>query len=68
MLASTMGLSVVIAILLGLFAGVYLDKWLKTAPWLTIAGLVVGTAAGFRNIFILSARIDKAQKEDADGR
>jgi F0F1-type ATP synthase assembly protein I len=67
MLASSIGFSVVIAILLGLFGGVHLDKWLGTAPVFTIAGLVAGVAAGFRNLFVMSARIDRAQKEEADG-
>ena len=68
MLATSIGLSVVIAILLGLVAGVWLDRRLGTVPWLTIAGLVVGVAAGFRNLFVMSARVERAQKEeDPDG-
>jgi ATP synthase protein I len=63
-----MGLSVVVAILLGLAAGVWLDRRLDTSPWLTLAGLVVGVAAAFRNLFVMSARIDRAQREDADER
>ena len=64
MLASSVGLSVVIAILLGLGLGVYLDRRLGTLPWLTIAGLVVGVVAGFRNLFVMSARVERAQKEE----
>ena len=66
--ASSMGLSVVVAILLGLGAGIWLDGRLGTRPWLTIGGLAVGVAAGFRNLYVLGNRIERAQREDADER
>jgi ATP synthase protein I len=63
-----MGLSVVVAILLGLGGGLWLDGRLGTRPWLTVAGLVVGVAAGLKNLFVMSARIERAMKEDSDER
>lgn len=48
---STIGLTLVIATVIGLAAGYYLDQWLGTAPWLTLIGLVLGIAAGFVNLF-----------------
>jgi ATP synthase protein I len=47
---SSLGLSVALSIFIGLFAGVYLDRRFDTTPWLTIIFLVLGIAAGFRNI------------------
>lgn len=47
---SSLGFQVALAIFIGLFAGVYLDGRFQTAPWLTLAGLLLGIAAGFRNI------------------
>jgi ATP synthase protein I len=47
---STVGLSVAIAIFIGLAIGVYLDRRYDTTPWLTLIFLVLGIAAGFKNI------------------
>jgi ATP synthase protein I len=64
--ASSIGLAVVLSILLGLFAGMWLDKRLKTEPLFLILGLLCGIAAGFRNIYVLAKRLEKAQKEGSD--
>jgi ATP synthase protein I len=66
--ASSIGLSVVVAIFLGMGFGLWLDGRLGTRPWLMVAGLVLGIAAGFRNLYVLAKRIEKAQREDSDGR
>jgi ATP synthase protein I len=42
-----LGLQFVIAILLCLYAGMWLDRKLGTSPWFVIAGIVVGASAGF---------------------
>jgi ATP synthase protein I len=47
---SSLGLSVSLSIFIGLAIGVYLDRRLDTHPWLTFIFLVLGIAAGFRNI------------------
>lgn len=47
---SSIGFSVAFSIFIGLGAGVYLDRWLETSPWCTLIFLVLGIAAGFRNI------------------
>ena len=38
-------------ILLGLFAGQWIDKKLGTAPWLLILGVFIGAAAGIFNMY-----------------
>ncbi len=38
-------------ILLGLFAGQWIDKRLGTAPWLLILGVFIGAAAGIFNMY-----------------
>jgi ATP synthase protein I len=48
---STVGMTLVLATLIGLAGGYYLDKWLGTSPWLTLIGLGFGIAAGFVNLF-----------------
>lgn len=47
---STIGLSVALAIFIGLGIGLYLDKRFGTSPVLMLIFLVLGIAAGYRNI------------------
>ncbi len=50
---SSVGISMVVATFIGLYIGVYLDSIFSTKPWFTIIFLIIGIAAGFRNIYIL---------------
>lgn len=61
---SSLGISMVAASFIGLFIGVYLDKWLGTQPWMTMLWLGFGIAAGFRNIFILTRRALREQERE----
>ncbi|PLX73490.1 MAG: magnesium transporter [Desulfuromonas sp.] len=65
MFASSLGIAMVASILIGLYIGYQLDKWLDTSPWFTLIFLLFGIISGFRNIFILSSR---AMKDDDDQR
>ena len=47
---SSLGFSIVLAVFLGLFAGIYLDRKFDTLPWLTLIGLGFGIAAAYKNI------------------
>jgi len=47
---SSIGLSVALSIFIGLAVGVYLDQRFDTSPWMTLIFLVLGIAAGFKNI------------------
>lgn len=47
---SSLGLAVALSIFIGLAIGVYLDGRFDTTPWLTLIGLGMGIAAGYRNI------------------
>lgn len=53
---SSMGLAMVLATVMGLGAGLLVDRWLDTAPWGFIVGLLMGIVAGFRNIFVIMKR------------
>jgi len=55
-LVSSMGLSVVLAIAIGVWMGLTIDRWLGTAPWFFYLFMFMGIAAGFRNIQIIATR------------
>lgn len=48
---STVGISFVLAIVLGVWIGWMLDKWLGTTPWMFFLGFVAGLAAGILNVY-----------------
>ncbi|RJQ70697.1 MAG: AtpZ/AtpI family protein [Desulfobacteraceae bacterium] len=56
---STIGLSLALAIFVGLAIGVYLDRVWDTSPWLTLIFIGLGIAAGFRNIGLAIKKIRK---------
>jgi F0F1-type ATP synthase assembly protein I len=56
-----LGLSVVLCVVLGLWA----DARLDTKPWLMLAGLGLGLAAGFRSLLRNIARADRAAEQEA---
>jgi len=50
---STIGLELGLSVLIGLFGGMYLDRYFGTDPWLLILGLLFGMGAGFLSLFRL---------------
>ena len=46
-LAYAAALSLFAAVVAGLIIGWLLDRWLGTRPWLLVAGIILGAAAGF---------------------
>ena len=45
------GTVLVACVVLGFLLGSYLDRRLGTSPWLVVAGVMLGTAAGFVGLF-----------------
>jgi ATP synthase protein I len=64
--ASSIGLSLVIAIFLGTAGGMYIDRHFGTKPWGFIIGLILGVVAGYRNIYVLATRLDNQQRKSND--
>lgn len=62
---SSIGFALVIATVIGLVAGYWLDRWLGTAPWLMLIGLGLGIAAGFVNLF---RSVNRAERELDDSK
>jgi ATP synthase protein I len=56
---SSLGISVALAIFIGLGIGIWLDRKFGTSPWLTLVFLVFGIIAGFRNIALVIKRARK---------
>jgi len=48
---ASIGMTMVLATVIGLAGGYYADRWLGTAPWLLLTGLILGIAAGFVSLF-----------------
>lgn len=59
---ASVGVAMVLATVIGLGVGYYLDRWLGTSPWLTMLGLAAGIAAAFVTLF----RSVKAMERDLD--
>jgi ATP synthase protein I len=56
---STVGISFVLAILLGAWLGRSLDKWLGSSPWFFFLFLIFGFVAGILNVYRTSQRFLK---------
>lgn len=48
---SVVGLSFVLALVIGVAAGVWLDRHAGTSPWGVLIGFAVGVAAGILNVY-----------------
>ena len=60
-----LGMQFVVAILLFLFLGKWLDERLGTTPWLLIAGVFLGAGASFYSIY---RRLMADQKREDEAR
>jgi ATP synthase protein I len=56
---STVGISIVLAIVIGAACGYYLDRWLGTGPWLFLLFVLFGIAAGITNVYRTAGRFFK---------
>ncbi len=56
---STVGLSFVLAVVIGTWVGWLLDGWLGTTPWLFMTFFFVGLAAGVLNVYRISSKFLK---------
>jgi ATP synthase protein I len=54
---STVGITLVVSTVIGYFIGHYLDGRFNTAPWLTLVFLLLGIAAGFKNLYDQTRRL-----------
>jgi F0F1-type ATP synthase assembly protein I len=59
-----LGLQFVIAILLCLYGGMWLDAKFHTAPWLMLIGALLGAGAGFYSMVRVVLSADKRMDEE----
>jgi ATP synthase protein I len=64
--AGTIGLHMVSGITVGTLLGYFLDKWLKTFPWMTGIFMVFGIVAGFKNVYVDTKRLVISQKKEEE--
>lgn len=62
---SIVGIQFPVAIALGFFWGRWLDRHLGTWPWMTAVFTLFGIAAGFVNLFRITAAAGRSEAEDA---
>lgn len=62
--ASATGMSFVTAIVIGTFMGYFLDKYFGTKPYLTLIFMILGVAAGFKNMIYFLKKSGIFDKED----
>lgn len=61
------GIELFAGVAFGLIAGIALDRWLGTAPWLMVVLMVLGIAAALRNVIRAADEENrKARKQDAN--
>ncbi len=65
---SSLGISVVLAIIIGILVGRKLDQWLGTEPWFFFIFLLIGIVAAFRNIFIIIGKEIRNSEQGEDKR
>jgi len=61
---SSIGLLLPSSIIVGLFFGYILDRWLGTAPWLLLVFTVLGVVSGLLSLFRALKRYDKDGSPD----
>lgn len=67
-MVSSMGISVVLAIAIGVWLGLTLDRWFGTKPWFFYIFLFIGIAAGFKNVYVIAGKeIRKSDDNDQRG-
>lgn len=60
-LVGTIGISMVATVAVGLFLGRWLDGWLDSSPWCTVAGIVLGMISG---VWATYKRVRDAERGD----
>ncbi|MHB8059098.1 MAG: AtpZ/AtpI family protein [Desulfuromonadaceae bacterium] len=64
-MVSSMGISVVLAIAIGVWFGLTLDRWFGTKPWFFYIFMFIGIAAAYKNVYVIAGKeIRKSDDND----
>ena len=55
--AMRLAIDLVAAVVIAVFIGVMLDRWLGTRPWFLLSFIILGVAAGFRNFYVFAGKL-----------
>ena len=62
--AGVIGMHMVSGIAVGTAIGYALDKWLESSPTCLLIFMLIGIAAGFRNVYVDTRRLLAAQERE----
>jgi ATP synthase protein I len=62
---SSIALSIPSSIVVGMFFGYWLDKWLKTKPWMIIIFTLLGVASGLTTFIRLVMKYNREDEKNA---
>ena len=57
-LALSVGTVISSSVVGGVLLGYLLDRWFETKPWLTVAGVILGTAGAFVSVYRIMKRLE----------
>jgi len=57
--ASSIGMALALAIFIGFFFGLLLDRYFGTDYVFKLIGLILGIIAGFRNVYLMGKKLEK---------
>lgn len=66
-LVSQIGFTIITPILLGVYIGTKLDKWLKTSAIFLTIFIVMGVISGFLNAYKIIAKLNLDEEKKDDG-
>ena len=61
--ALRIGIDLIAGVAFGVGAGLLLDSWLDTTPWMLIVMIILGTAAGIRNVIRTAEQAQRRQQQ-----
>ena len=61
--AFRIGIDLIAGVAFGVAAGLFLDSWLDTTPWMLIVMIILGTAAGIRNVIRTAASLEEENNQ-----
>ena len=56
-LITSMGITVIICVCMGIFIGWLLDGWLGTTPWLILVFTLLGLVAAIKSMYHMARRV-----------